>query len=471
MKISLIAAFALAAALLSGCGGDDPAKPERPSVPGTETDIPGEPETPAETGVKVASVADLKALGTLKPGAVVVWKNGTYKNVTLDLDCSGTASAPVVVKAETPGGVFFQGASSVTLRGSYTEVSGFIFESMDRTGGKDIIRFEKTSSFCKVSDCLLDGSSTAEDASATSKWVRMYGTDNEFSGCTLRDKKDLGVTLELFPEGKPLRHKVLRNVFYHPVGHFSSGYSGINGQEIIRVGTSQVSMQEAFCEVAGNVFLECVGENGEIVSNKSCRNSYTGNVFEYCWGALTLRHGNGCTVSGNYFRGGKSVYEGGVRVIGEDHVVSGNYFRDLSGSGARSALSIMQGVENPELHEYFQVKNLKVSDNSFLNCAYSIYINLAGGSGDRTTTLPATGVTFTGNTVSCSSSSAYTVYMLKPEAGGITWERNRFWGGRQYGTSLETLSAAPTMPVFDSRVNAIKAAAGVSWERENASEN
>ena len=470
MKSTFISSILLAA-LLCSCGGSDPAAPETPVPAGPETEGPGGGEVPAETGVKVSSIEAFKALGTLAPGTVVIWADGYYKNVTLDLDCSGTASEPVVVRAETPGRVFFRGASSVVLRGSHTEVNGFVFDEMDRSGNKDIVRFEKGSSFCKVSDCLLDGASTAEDASATSKWVRMYGTDNEFSGCTIRDKKDLGVTLELFPEGVSLRHKVLRNVFYHPVGHFSSGYSGINGQEIIRVGTSSVSMQEAFCEVSGNVFLECVGENGEIISNKCCRNSYTSNVFEYCWGALTLRHGNGCTVSGNYFRGGKSAYEGGVRVIGEDHVVSGNYFRGLSGSGARSALSIMQGVENPELHEYFRVKNLKVENNTFLDCAYSIYINLAGGSGDRVTTLPATGVTFTGNTVSCASSSAYTVYMLKPESGGITWEGNRIWGGRQYGTSLETLSAAPTMPVFDSKVNAIKAAAGVSWERGKETEN
>lgn len=61
----------------------------------------------------------------------------------------------------------------------------------------------------------------------------------------------------------------------------------------------------------------------------------------------------------------------GVRIIGEGHVVVDNLFYDLRGGekkGFRSALSILNGVENSPLHGYFQVKDASVEGNVFINC-------------------------------------------------------------------------------------------------------
>ena len=59
----------------------------------------------------------------------------------------------------------------------------------------------------------------------------------------------------------------------------------------------------------------------EIISNKSCKNTYSDNGFYECKGTLTLRHGNDCLVTGNYFIGNNISQTGGVRIIGENHVV------------------------------------------------------------------------------------------------------------------------------------------------------
>lgn len=80
------------------------------------------------------------------------------------------------------------------------------------------------------------------------------------------------------------------------------GGEELNGQEIIRIGTSDVSMTTAAVTVRGNIFEKCNGEI-EIISNKSCGNVFTNNLFLNCKGTLTLRHGNNCTVAGNYFFG------------------------------------------------------------------------------------------------------------------------------------------------------------------------
>jgi poly(beta-D-mannuronate) lyase len=148
---------------------------------------------------------------------------------------------------------------------------------------------------------------------------------------------------------------------------------GENGAEIIRIGTSDWSMYPSNTVVENNFFEDCNGER-EIISNKSFYNTYRHNTFVRCKGTLTLRHGNRCTVEGNFFFGENIPMTGGVRIIGEDHRVINNYFQDLAGEGVFSALPIMNGVPESPLNRYFQVKNALIAFNTFVNCKYNIVI-------------------------------------------------------------------------------------------------
>jgi poly(beta-D-mannuronate) lyase len=124
------------------------------------------------------------------------------------------------------------------------------------------------------------------------------------------------------------------------------------------------------------VFDRCNGE-AEIISNKSCDNVYRYNVFRRCAGALTLRHGHGATVEGNWFFGEKARGTGGVRVIGERHRVINNYFTDLEGDDHRAALSLMNGFQNSPPDGYEPVKEALVAFNTFINCKETIVIGLS----------------------------------------------------------------------------------------------
>jgi poly(beta-D-mannuronate) lyase len=75
---------------------------------------------------------------------------------------------------------------------------------------------------------------------------------------------------------------------------------GKNGGETIRLGYSHQSMNNSRTVVEENLFEKCDGEI-EIISSKSCENIYRGNTFRDSEGCLTLRHGNRCTIDGNYF--------------------------------------------------------------------------------------------------------------------------------------------------------------------------
>jgi poly(beta-D-mannuronate) lyase len=117
------------------------------------------------------------------------------------------------------------------------------------------------------------------------------------------------------------------------------------------------------------------------VSNKSSENLYLTNTFRRCEGALTLRHGHACKVSGNVFLGEGQPRTGGVRVIDADHSVIGNHFRDLTGEGTRAALCMMNGVVNSKPNGYFPVRRAIIYYNTFANCRETFVLGYAGEGG------------------------------------------------------------------------------------------
>ena len=185
----------------------------------------------------------------------------------------------------------------------------------------------------------------------------------------------------------------------------------------------------SFTRLIGDDFNECNGEI-EIISNKSCENVYRHNTFVNCEGALTLRHGNRCTVEGNFFFGNGRPRTGGVRIIGEDHKVFNNYFQDLAGADGRAPLSISQGLVDTPLDGYFQVKNAIIAFNTFVNCGNGLLIGLADtltGTSQQTT-LPPVDCRIANNLV-FSTRKKLVDQRITPV--NLTWE-----GNLMFGTSL-----------------------------------
>jgi poly(beta-D-mannuronate) lyase len=195
---------------------------------------------------------------------------------------------------------------------------------------------------------------------------------------------------------------------------------GWNGGEVIRIGDSRTSMHVSRTVVEHNYFEACNGEV-EIISNKSCENVYRYNTFVNCEGALTLRHGNRCTVEGNFFFGKHKRLTGGVRVIGEEHRVFNNYFCELGGDKARSAVSFMDGIVNSPLDGYFQVKNALITFNTFVDCASAISIGISHEGG----TLPPENCVFANNVVV--GKKGPLVQLLEP-AAKLAWQGNIMFG-------------------------------------------
>ncbi len=412
--------------------------------------------------VVVDSPAALKyALAQASPGDVIVWEDGEYDSVRINFRAEGTQEAPVVLRAQTSGGVTLKGASQIKISGSWLAVEGFRFDSPDSSVSDSPLYFSKGSSHCRVSDCAIDGSGSGY-SSTDCKWVSIYGEANEVSRCSFTDKRTMGCLLVVWMEsGIVPRHVIRGNRFTRPYTHYDeSTGKALNGQEIIRIGTSTYSMSEASCIVEGNWFKDCDGELAEVISNKSCSNLYEGNLFEDCRGSLTLRHGNGCTVRGNFFLSSGKSDVGGVRIIGENHIVEGNWLQNLTGSGYKSAICLVRGESAPELSGYWTVKNAVVRDNALVDCKQGIVVNCSGRSSQDSA---PEDVTFSGNTIVSDSSKYTSVTVIDTPEGNLHWEGNVIWGGKQSGVQLPLCAERPDVADRSAEIQSIRDNSGTSW--------
>ncbi len=358
-------------------------------------------------------------------GDTIIMKNGLWNNQSIILIAEGTAEKAVVLMAETPGKVVLNGSSKLSFSGKFIIISGLFFKDGNLSGSA-VISF-RTSSSGFAENCRLTNTTIVNynprRSTAENKWVSIYGKNNQVDHCTFINKTNAGCLLVVWLQSGIIpNHIIDNNYFGYRNANLDKEGDEINGQEIIRIGDSSTSMQTAGVIVSNNFFERCSGEV-EIISNKSCENIYTNNVFYECVGMLTLRHGNRCTVEGNYFFGNGISRTGGVRIIGEDHKVYNNYFENLRGSEFRAALSMVRGIENSPINGYFQVKNAKVVFNTMVNCKQAFSINY---NSDLTKTLPPVNSVIAHNHVYnlSENNNNVTIYPVNAGALDIEWKNN-----------------------------------------------
>ena len=355
--------------------------------------------------------------GKLKPGDSLILASGTWADARLKLHAEGTAETPVIVRAETPGKTILTGDSRLSLSGKHITVEGLLFK--DPTGEEAIelrISSKQLATDCRITRCAVVNALPKSAEGKTARFLSIYGSGHRIDHCQFEGKTSPGTTVVVWLDNaKPeLGHHRLDHNYFGPRERL-----GKNGGETIRIGDSKTSMQKAACIVEKNLFERCDGE-AECISNKSCGNVYRENTFASVSGTLTLRHGNGCEVLDNVFLGRGAKGSGGIRIIGEKHLVKGNHLEGLLGDEERSAICFMLGIPGSPDNGYFQVKGATIEGNTILNCATPIVI---GVQGDKKASLPPIEVNFRQNTIHAPSSN---VIDARCDLAGFTWESNRF---------------------------------------------
>jgi len=348
---------------------------------------------------RVSRAAEIVRLaGTLRPGDALVMVDGTWKDQAVAFKARGTLEKPIALRAETPGKVILTGQSSLMIDGEHLVVSGLRLKNGTSTG--DSVRLSGRN--CRLTDTAI--------VDCTSKfYAHLFGTENRMDHCYLAGKTSDSPTLQIEVEGQTNHHRIDYN-------HFGPRPTlGCNGGETIRVGYSGQSMSESGTLVERNLFDRCDGEI-EIISSKSCGNVYRCNTFLDCAGMLTLRHGNRCRVEGNFFLGHHKRGSGGVRVIGEDHIIVNNYIECVRQGG----FWVTAGIPDSPLNGYYRARNVLIAFNTVVD-SQGPAIELDAGFGSSKRSLRPENITFANNLFSLPEDG---VLLKGTEGEGFRWMGN-----------------------------------------------
>jgi poly(beta-D-mannuronate) lyase len=357
-----------------------------------------------------------KANNAARPGDTIVLRNGTWTNVVMKLNCSGSEEQPIVFKAQTAGKVIIAGISQVRLGGNYIVLDGLLFTNGYSPSSAVIdfrISSDQLANHCRVTNCVINDFNKPKRMSED-YWISFSGKNNRMDHCSFFNKKNLGVLLAVILDSDQSREN------FHSIDHNYFGIRpplGSNGGEIIRIGVSEHCQYNSNTQVKDNFFEYCDGET-EVVSIKSGSNVVSNNVFKECQGSVVLRHGNNNTVTNNLFLGNGKTATGGVRIINRGQWVINNFFYKCRGESFRSPLAIMNGIPNSPANRYVQVTDAVVMNNTFVDCAPASF----GEGSDAERTLPPSNVLFARNVFYNNTDSV--LYRVWDDLKGIHFTHN-----------------------------------------------
>lgn len=392
---------------------------------------------------KVDNAEEVEALiesGTLAAGDTILWADGNFNDVNLDIEgVDGTENQPILLRSATPGAVVLSGESQFKIGAKWWVIQGFHFNgSPSSFNGYNTFQFRSNSGnpsqHVRLTDCAFTNLTTEDE---TSKWILLYGQSNSIDHCHFSGKNKKGaliiVELGYLDDDETAGHLISNNYFGDVA--FQQG----SDNETIRIGSSADQNKRAQCVVRENLFVRCNGEN-EIISSKSSYNVFEKNTFRQCNGALVLRHGHHAHVEGNFFFGDGANNSGGIRVVDSHHTIINNYLYDLTGLTWNAAFSIVGGSQKSgeTTNGYQAVDDIFVAHNSIIHCKTSFFLNKKKGSRGPTGTIA--------NNLIVSSGDPLITGGLP--IVGLAWMGNLLHGGK-VSVDLKAISDDPKLSMID----------------------
>jgi poly(beta-D-mannuronate) lyase len=355
--------------------------------------------------IKVDNLTALQAaIDRAKAGDQIVVQNGTYTSkAAIMVKQAGTEKAPIIISAETVGGVEIAGTHGfdVVKPAAYIVISGFKFTHAAGhetiAGGTSHVRFTRN---------VFEGPGQGV-------YLNVAGDDAEVDHNELRNKKTLGNMISVTGTGSQVARRLwIHHNYFHD---FQNAHG--NGAETIRFGLSGLSMSRGEGLVEYNLFVHCTGEN-ELISNKSCANTYRFNTFlDSPGGELSQRHGNDCLIYGNYFR-----HTQGIRICGDRHQIFSNYLE-----GCSIGIDIGNGdgevADGAKLTSHDRPDYCVISFNTLVNNRAQYQLN------ERKNGMGATHTTFANNII-LGGEIAAKIGGAYPDA---VWSGNIVWQTKEVG--------------------------------------
>ena len=350
--------------------------------------------------INVSSISALQnACNNSNSGDIIVLANGTYQNVTLNVNNSN-----ITIKAQTPGGVFLNGYDDINIWSNYITFSGFQFTS-GNIGTNYLL--EVFGNYNKLTHLNFSGY-------FAKKYIVISGGSryNEISYCNIEKKPaaaELGCTIQISTSPTVIG--------YHKISYCSFqnfyGLGGDNGNEPVRIGLSTEYLNKSRTIVENCYFNNTGLGDSESVSIK-CQE----NVVRFCTftnqqnAMLCFRNGDNNVAYGNFF-----INAGGIRVKEANNIYCYNNYFENSGVGS-SAEAIAYVYVAPLVPSTtasprtLNLNNINFIHNTFYNCGD---IDLGG--------IGATSNTWANNIFKKSSGSIF-----MNANSGSTWSGNNYQG-------------------------------------------
>ena len=361
----------------------------------------------------VSNLTDLRArISSAVPGDTIILANGSYSNSsTISLGRQGTAAAPIVVRAQTVGGVIITGSAGFSFSGAaYVELSGFVFRHSSGTS------MPSGSHHCRLMRNVFD-----VPTPGGTNFVTVAGDDHEIGYNTFRDKDNEGQMLTV---NGPSGSAMAQRTWIHHNYFLNFLPTGGNNAGALHIGHSGKSLTAAHAIVEYNLFVNTRGENEGSITSKVSSCTYRYNTFGSQSEELSLRHGNDMLVYGNFFMGS----QGGLRIFGDRHRIYNTYFE-----GCTKAIHVGNGdctIPPGALTCHDRPDNVHITFNTLVNNSRNIFMQ------GRTNPMGSTGAVIANN-----------IIVGGPQAGdfggpmtGATYSGNVIWN-----TSAGSLGGTTTL--------------------------
>jgi len=351
-------------------------------------------QTRAARAASVTSASQLStAVAQAQPGDRITVADGVYRS-PIRVTRSGTASAPIVISAQNVGRAEVTADNAFQLAGvSNVVIEGFTF---NQNAGLDVPPSAKAIRVTR---------NTFQSGKAGS-YLNVSADNAEVDHNTFQNKKNAGVYLQV---NGPGAHDMAKNVRIHHNYFFNHQFKGANGGESIRLGLSGRQHGQARALVEFNLFEKADGDS-EALSVKSSNNIIRHNTFRDSRGTLSLRHGSGTLVDGNFILGGTS----GIRFFGNNHTVINNVVQGSAGQalevGGGEVRDDKDSGRNHEAADHCVVAFNTLQSNRAGMVVYgnkpfppsdiTLADNILVGTGTLIRPNKATGLTFQGNLIS-----------------------------------------------------------------------
>ncbi len=348
----------------------------------------------------VDTIAALQAkIQAAAPGDTITLRNGVYQTSgPIQVRRAGQPELPITISAESVGGVEIAGTHGFIVNPPAANViiSGFKFTHaagrISIGAGTTRVRFTRNTFLC-----------TGEGA-----YLSVLGDDVEIDYNEFAEKKMAGNMIAIAGTGSQIARRLW---IHHNYFRDFTSLGGV-GAEMLRYGLTAVSLSPGAGLVEHNLFVRCRGESA-LVSNRASGITYRYNTFSDSGSAqFALRHGNECSVYGNYFKNIEAV-----RIYGDRHRVFSNYIEGNyigislgNGSGEVADGAPLNGHDRPD--ECLIVSNTLVNNRT--------HYQMSRRTGDA---LGATKTTFANNLLLSGGTAAK---IEGPYTDGV-WSGNLAW--------------------------------------------